>query len=73
MLESVLTSRRGPISKYGVEIVRKNYGSRELTGFAFAETASNGLFRQLICELLELCELKLSGSMCLTHYAYFDL
>ena len=43
VLESVLTSRRGPISKYGVEIVRKNYGSRELTAFAFAETARIGL------------------------------
>ena len=54
MLESVLTSRRGPISKYGVEIVRKNYGSRQLSGFAFAETASNGLFRQLIYELFRI-------------------
>ena len=37
MLESVLTSRRGPISQYGVEIVRNNINHIQRTGYGFTE------------------------------------
>ena len=37
VLESVLTSRRGPISAYGVEIVRNTQNRRALTGYGFTE------------------------------------